>query len=322
MQKLTIPLAWAACLLALAGCGAIADDAVSLCSGPNPAGCSQTGCPSGLKCDTNAGCMASRCVCTKRGWTCDNDCGGGVCVDPGNTPNPGRCTTPNPAGCVQTGCTGGLMCDQNVGCRSSSCTCDTERGTWSCTDDCGGGMCVKPGDGGVVLPCTGPSRMGCVQTGCTNGLVCDRTAGCMSSHCECNGETGLWVCDDDCDGGICVDPGTQPGVCPTPNPAGCVMTGCAPGLECDPKQGCTSSYCECSKTFGGWICTDDCGGGVCVPSTVCKTPNPAGCTQLGCPKGMVCDTKQGCTSSYCECSKTMATWLCTPDCGGGVCVAM
>lgn len=60
--------------------------------------------------------------------------------------NPGTAACgPNPAGCVSTGCRRGMHCETNVGCRPSGCGCDPDRGTWTCTADCGGGTCVPDG---------------------------------------------------------------------------------------------------------------------------------------------------------------------------------
>lgn len=56
------------------------------------------------------------------------------------------CSTPNPAGCVQTGCEAGMLCDTTSKvCVSSSCTCDAPNDTWVCDPDCGGGVCVPDG---------------------------------------------------------------------------------------------------------------------------------------------------------------------------------
>lgn len=53
--------------------------------------------------------------------------------------------------------------------------------------------------------------------------------------------------------------------CEGPNPQGCVTTGCGPGFSCMQTSGvCVSSSCSCQD--GTWICTKDCGGGVCVPN--------------------------------------------------------
>src|SRR5689334_15048799 len=52
--------------------------------------------------------------------------------------------------------------------------------------------------------------------------------------------------------------------CTTPNPAGCKTTGCPSGQVCV-DQGCSSSSCFCDPQTGSWGCTDDCGGGTCVP---------------------------------------------------------
>lgn len=55
----------------------------------------------------------------------------------------GGCSTPNPAGCVQTGCAAGTICDTTSSvCKSSSCTCDAGNDSWVCDPDCGGGVCI------------------------------------------------------------------------------------------------------------------------------------------------------------------------------------
>lgn len=51
--------------------------------------------------------------------------------------------------------------------------------------------------------------------------------------------------------------------CPGPNPAGCRETGCGPGMVCDTRAACRPSSCGCAN--GQWVCTSDCGGGVCRP---------------------------------------------------------
>jgi len=53
------------------------------CDGPNPAGCTGTGCPDGYMCAMrDGGCSPSLCSCDEElGWVCTDDCsGGGVCV--------------------------------------------------------------------------------------------------------------------------------------------------------------------------------------------------------------------------------------------------
>ena len=56
--------------------------------------------------------------------------------------------------------------------------------------------------------------------------------------------------------------------CEEPNPAGCSQTGCPEGYECgyDPND-CTASSCYCNAAYGYdfWGCTEDCGGGTCIP---------------------------------------------------------
>jgi hypothetical protein len=74
-----------------------------------------------------------------------------------------------------------------------------------------GGTAVDAG--GV---CRGPDPSGCVQTGCPDGLECDRTQGCRPSSCFCD-HTGQWGCTADCSGGTCVEP--QCVGCPLERPA-------------------------------------------------------------------------------------------------------
>lgn len=54
----------------------------------------------------------------------------------------GMCRGPSPAGCRSTGCEAGFVCDTRVRCVPSSCGCDPGTGRWTCTADCGGGVCV------------------------------------------------------------------------------------------------------------------------------------------------------------------------------------
>ena len=93
----------------------------------------------GEVCDTTLGCLSSGCYCDADAWdwVCDADCGGGYCV-----PDPTGCMGPNLAGCANSACPIGEVCMQTSGvCVPSYCACD-QFGMWSCTDDCGGGICV------------------------------------------------------------------------------------------------------------------------------------------------------------------------------------
>jgi hypothetical protein len=118
-------------------------DAGLQCQGTNPAGCTASGCATGLQCDTTVGCAPSTCNCdTGTGlWFCTSDCSGGVCVpvaaDAGTS-----CPGPNPEGCFNAGCPSGQKCDTSAGCAPTACGCDQSSGLWTCTSDCSGGICV------------------------------------------------------------------------------------------------------------------------------------------------------------------------------------
>ncbi len=60
---------------------------------------------------------------------------------PDPAPGQGRCG-PNPAGCRNTGCPNGMVCDTRARCVPSACGCNPSTGAWTCTSDCGGGVCV------------------------------------------------------------------------------------------------------------------------------------------------------------------------------------
>lgn len=63
----------------------------------------------------------------------------------------GRCRGPSPAGCRQNGCGEGMVCVRNSACVPSSCGCDPSTGQWTCTSDCGGGVCM-PARGRPIFP--------------------------------------------------------------------------------------------------------------------------------------------------------------------------
>lgn len=181
----------------------------------------------------------------------------------------------------------------------------------------GGGQDPDAGTGGKS--CSSPSPEGCTFPGnaCQPGFTCDTTQGCTPSSCSCDATTGTWICTADCGGGICV----PDGVCSEPGPVGCKVTGCAAGEICDTNQGCAPSWCGCDPATKTWTCTDDCGGGVCVPDQhSCPGENPQGCATDGCPSGQKCDTTKDCVPSGCGCDPSSGLWVCTADCGGGVCV--
>ena len=145
--------------------------------------------------------------------------------------------------------------------------------------------------------------------------------------CGDDGHTYLNACEAECAGVAVESEGRcESGpACDGPNPAGCVQTGCPEGEVCfrDGSQ-CIPSACTCDVETGSWICTSDCGGGTCLgPSTECSTPNPAGCSaQTPCSDGEVCYCDAAdCLPSACTCDAAADTWICTEDCGGGLCVA-
>ena len=241
----------------------------------------------------------------------------GVCV-----PDNQRCEEPDPSlTCRTTGCDDGFRCEELplTVCVPSECFCDPESGEWICTDDCRAPMGCVP----QTLSCEGPNpAITCRQTGCTDDLECRPSGedGCVPSLCGCDGQTGQWICTEDCGQMVaCLPPETT---CEGPNPAiTCHQTGCTDDLECRPSgaDGCVPSACGCDGASGQWICTADCGQMVaCLPpETTCEGPNPAlTCETTGCPTGTECRVtgEDGCVPSRCKCDEGSDQWRCTRDC--------
>lgn len=152
------------------------------CAGPNPAGCVSTGCAEGFVCDTTMGTAPSACACDPESgtWVCTADVSGGTCVpeavcagypscEPGETEHAtesecpadascravtlcgatiwcsgggATCAGDNPQGCAESGCATGYVCDTTMGTAPSACVCEAKTGSWLCTPDLNGGVCV------------------------------------------------------------------------------------------------------------------------------------------------------------------------------------
>lgn len=246
-------------------------------------------------------------------WACGDD----PEPDPGDNNaspnNASQCDGPDPSlDCRDTGCETDQECVvEEGGCLASACSCI--EGDWLCTADCGEKYhCVDEASDTCEEP--DPS-LDCRDTGCEQG-ECLPDDGCLPSSCEC--QDGGWICTDDC-GELytCQEPLS----CLTPDPSvDCQTTGCADGLACEPlpaddPNACKPSSCQCTDD-GNWACTRDCQERhACVEAT-CEGPNPAGCTQEGCPDGERCRVDpETCEPSTCGCSG--GDWICTADCGGG-----
>ena len=78
---------------------------------------------------------------------------------------------------------------------------------------------------------------------------------CMSSVCDCMDLPNVICNNSNCELAYCIEP----------NPAGCIQTGCQEGYECVDNVECTPSECYCDDSYGYWSCTEDCGGGTCLP---------------------------------------------------------
>lgn len=286
------------------------------CSTPNPGGCLTSGCADGEVCWTDfwpgISCTSSSCTCDPSvdGWLCTDDCGGGECV-----PAPGAACEED-ADCPL----GAQWCEDGVceECNNDSMLCDI---------DCGDrGLLVRNGchpcECNPENACEGEPETGCYEdANCDEGEECvehDLTV-CIPSACSCDASTGTWACSGDCAPGLCRPKVTS---CETPNPAGCVETGCDEGYTCEtfPDVPCVSSSCFCDEETGTWGCTDDCGGGICVPDTSWPCATDSDCVEgaqwcedgacvdcdnsgfacrIACPEGETLMVRNGCHPCAC-----------------------
>lgn len=108
--------------------------------------------------------------------------------------------------------------------------------------------------------------------------------------------------------------------CDGPNPQGCQNDDECSGEQVCDQSACAASSCSCQD--GQWLCTEDCGGGLCVEleNNACEGNNPVGCLDdADCGAGFVCDPSV-CAPSSCFCGPG-DVWACTRDCRGGRCTA-
>jgi hypothetical protein len=110
--------------------------------------------------------------------------------------------------------------------------------------------------------------------------------------------------------------------CEGPAPGGCPARSCPDGQSCQLASGvCVPSRCDCVN--GQWSCTRDCGGGRCVDTPSCTTPDPSGCeNDDDCSPNEACEppTLTICIPIDCACSPMGGEWQCREECSGGVCV--
>jgi len=166
-------------------------------------------------------------------------------------------------------------------------TLDAHLADGSATLDASGG-CTSDSE------CTSGSEW-CVEGAC---VVCDDSA--MLCRIVCEDGWSLYERN-----------GCHPCECAPPNQ-------CVIDADCHTGDKCVAgAFCWCSAADGSC-----CQGNTCAAEG-CEGAPPVGCVVRGCPMGETCDTrpsKSVCTSTGCTC-EAGGTWACTPDCGGGACVA-
>ena len=319
----------------------------SSCSGDNPAGCFQNGCPNGYKCidEWEDNCVSSNCSCDEitGQWICTTDCNGGTCVDVDVTEGCGissSCDDCTDSGCFWQSAGKGICSEEcmiaDLACYGSAPTWEAECPEASECIDLSGldfGVCTAVlGVGYAAGLCHPISGCGEVLDGLDYSdaffdSISECEAACGDENVTCEEITSTYeklhsgkyaTCEFDND---CISVG---GACDVG------LGGCHYSVNIDnyPEdkvdelvdvwiQGdCTTWVCRCSAEPYA-----QCIDGTCT-SAYCMSSNPAGCFQTGCDDGYECviDPDE-CLPSWCSCDRSYGNWYCTKDCGGGSCIA-
>lgn len=227
---------------------------------------------------------------TDGGETTSDACTADSCDDTEPEPLPLPCETPDPRGCLATGCEVGQVCARAVSTElvPSACVCNTSTGTWECTEDREALRECVP-ESGRACPRTPPYGLRCDsdvdpsycswgQTSCcgrtfasedcscggqTSGWECGSTDACMSGSCEGTGCTGTSRCDDDYIPTYCVD-----GIC-TVTAASCIhlrsREQCSWSALCQWRDPACTEEVDSEVVLAGCYPAIDCASGLLCP---------------------------------------------------------
>lgn len=282
----------------------------------------------GKACAGAEACVGRTCVCVAPNQLCGND---ELCTDVRNNPNHcGRC---------------GNQCQGQLVCNGTSCGCP-------------GGRRVCPNNAQRCVTnlndCCPNGQSWCANVNRCVDLRSDRNH-CNSCTTVCPGDdvctNGRCICPSnlkDCNGGVCITPGT---CCPGKEEMcgnKCIPTAdCCSDMECAaiPGQVCNLTTNKCGCPMGQEVCTrggtskcipttgaccqnNDCNGGqTCGADNMCRCPEafPRPCTINGAVRCGVCcpgEAISGCGAN--EVCQSNLTCACAPGfrrCGGnGPCV--
>lgn len=156
-------------------------------------------------------------------------------------------TDANPCGQIPPGCAralnaslcqAGFVCNPTQGCAPSECSCDP-LGRWSCSADCGGGVCVPgPDAGGSSATC--PSAEPQVGGLCDGPIACPYMGLCGSD---------LWICSASKSYWAATQRATCSGACSVAEPK--QGDACMAGGKCSYRSACGSQdtvYCDGTGT--------------------------------------------------------------------------
>lgn len=281
------------------------DDTEAQCSTPNPAGCTQEGCPEGYLCLPNfEECAPSECQCIDGNWGCTRDCGGGGTCAP--EPEP-LCPDTAPV-CGVDGQTWADRCaaESNgvevfgqgtcealcavIGPCMEDPVCGADGRTWSCAQE-------------AICAGTGVLHRGACEQVCGADEDCD-----PGSFCDLRDNTCTTACEL-CDGAwpVCTSNGTQ--LCPEMALARGFDW---PDLESGACPGDTGAACAQDEDCG---CHEACFEGECRPAT-CAGRGEPWCDAQGRTWRNLCDAQLGLAPlSYrgqCRESRGCSHW---GDCG-------
>jgi len=269
------------------------------------------------KCDGASGCRsyAPGTVCAAE------HCDGNVYTPPATCSESGHCVAPDATACAPfacngarcfTACTADVQCVAGKVCADNSCGlklngafCADKRECAS--GNCAQGVCCASGCASSCKSCALPTSMG-ICTNVPDGQP-DPTGTCLdsgSASCGSNGKCQAGSCQRYAQGTPCKDASCPPntttmtpggmcdgaGTCAIPAATSCFpfrcgtntcKSTCAADADCAPPGVCSNGSCGLKPD--GAVCGDgvECGSGICVQGTCCRTACAGSCMTCALP---------------------------------------
>ncbi len=262
-----------------ANCTESCDEALDVCSAPDPNG---SACSDSLFCNGSDTCSGGVCS-VHAGSPCVGADGDGNCAESCNE-TADNCTSPDPNG---SACNDGLFCNGADTCSAGACSVHTAA---PCPGPDGDANCAESCDEALNV-CTAADPNG---SACNDGLFCNGVDTCASGACTahvgnpCPGPDGDSNCVESCN--------ETSDSCTAADPNG---SACTDGLFCNGTDTCSGGTCSahtgdpCPGVDGDSNCAESCN----ETSDLCVAADPNGSS---CNDGLFCNGADTCSGGSCS----------------------